>query len=82
MHDTSQDEYAPHCASTQSKGHAAALHGPASDRLGQEKPPCLGSLRMARVRFWEPLPQVLEQGPKAPHLPTSQWMGQVAVPHF
>jgi hypothetical protein len=83
-HDVVQvDQVAGNEPSTQSTGHAWALHERASDACGHATPPFAGST-MARLRDCEPESHDLVQAVQAPKVPTSQsaahaWVLQARV---
>jgi hypothetical protein len=56
--------HALHAVSTQSTGHAAAAHTPASDVAPHGSPPSAARTATARVRTAEPSPQETEQLPQ------------------
>ena len=74
-----QDEYFVHMKTLQSTGQAKVLQVVVWRSDGQAAPPCWTALMTDLVRNLVPVPQVLEQAPKADQPESLQSMGQAKV---
>ena len=74
-----QEEYLVHMETLQSTGQAKVLQVVVWRSDGQEAPPCWTALMTDLVRYLVPVPQVLEQAPKADQPESLQSMGQPKV---
>jgi hypothetical protein len=68
----------PQLPSTQFTGQLKALQDWDCDAIPHAAPPCCGCVRDL-VLVWEPVPQVREQLPQFPQLPSTQFTGQLKV---